>query len=70
LKVVIDRFEGYYAVCEKEDCEIIDIHRSRIPSDAKEGDVLNVVDGEAIIDTAETEKRKSEIEQKTKDLWA
>lgn len=69
MKVVIDRFEGPYAICEKENREIIDIERSAIPSEAKEGDVLNIEGDVITIDAYETEKRKAEIEELTKDLW-
>jgi hypothetical protein len=70
VKVVIDRFEGDYAVCEKEDREMIDIKRDCLPKEAKEGDVLDIEGDKIIIDVNETEKRKKEIEELTKDLWA
>jgi hypothetical protein len=70
MKVVIDRFEGDYAVCEKENREMIDIKRDRIPKEAKESDVLDIQDDKIEIDVNETEKRKKEIEELTKDLWA
>jgi hypothetical protein len=70
MKVVIDRFEGDYAVCEKESREMIDIKRDRLPIEAKEGDVLHIQDDKIVIDVNETEKRKKDIEELTKDLWA
>jgi len=69
LKVIIDRFEGDYAVCEKEDRTMIDIEKSKIPPEAKEGDVLQGVDDIFLIDEAETIKRKKKIEELAKDLW-
>lgn len=69
MKVIIDRFEGPYAVCEKEDRTMIDIKRTRLPKGAKEGDVLSIVDEEISIDVAETEKRKKAVEELTKDMW-
>lgn len=69
VKVVLDRFEGEYAVCEKEDLSILNIKRCIVPSEAKEGDVLNI-DGEHVsIDTKETQKRKNEIDKLVEDLW-
>lgn len=69
MNVVIDRFEGNYAVCEKEDMTIINIERFLIPEKAKEGDVL-VIDGEIIrIDIIETQKRKNDIKKLVEDLW-
>ena len=69
MKVIIDRFEGKFAVCEKEDRKMLDIERNKVPSTAKEGDVLNITDDKITLDIEETEKRKKEIEELTKDLW-
>ena len=69
MKVIIDRFEGDFAVCEKEDRQMLDIEKSKIPITAKEGDVLNIDNGIITINLQETVKRKKEIEELTKDLW-
>lgn len=69
MKVIIDRFEGNFAVCEKENRKMIDIEKFKIPITSKEGDVLNIINDVITIDLAETEKRKKEIEELTKDLW-
>lgn len=69
LRVTIDRFEGDYAVCEKENRDMIDIEIKKLPANVKEGDVL-IIDGEyIIIDTFETEKRRKEIQSLMDDLW-
>jgi hypothetical protein len=69
MKVIIDRFEGYYAVCEKEDRTMLNILKKDINGVAKEGDVL-LIEGEQItIDQETTEKRKKEIEELTKGMW-
>lgn len=69
MKVVIDRFEGKYAVCEKQDRTMINIEKSKISQEAKEGDVLNISGDKISIDIEETNKRKKEIEELTKDIW-
>lgn len=69
MKVIVDRFEGDFAVCEKEDRRMINIERAMIPSEAKEGDVLIVDGGSITIDEAETEKRKRLIEELARDIW-
>jgi hypothetical protein len=69
VKVVIDRFEGDYAVCEKENREMIDIKKDILPKEAKENDVLDIEGDKIIIDVEETKKRKKDIEELTKDLW-
>ena len=40
MKVIIDRFEGSYAVCERENGNVMDVIIIDLPSGAKEGDVL------------------------------
>lgn len=69
MKVIIDRFEGNYAVCEKENREMINIHKSKIPTAAKEGDALSIDSDIITIDIAETAARKKQVEKATKDLW-
>ncbi len=68
MKFVIDRFEGDYAVLEKEDGGTIDVLKSLIENGA-EGDVL-VFDGESYTkDKEETQTRKKRIEEKMKRLF-
>lgn len=69
MKVIIDRFEGEYAVCEKEDLEMIDIEIKRLPAYAKEGDVLIIENDDIKIDSSETNKRKKRIETLIDELW-
>lgn len=64
LKIVIDRFEGNYAVVELEDRTIIDMPKELIPEGAKEGDVLTIE-----IDTEETYKRKEKVKKILDDLF-
>ena len=69
MKVIIDRFEGDYVVCEKEDRKMIDIKKVEVPVDAKEGDVLEIGNDQITIDVAATKKRKQDIENLAKNLW-
>lgn len=69
MKVIIDRFEGIYAVCEKENRTMMDIKQINLPSEAKEGDVLSIDNNIITIDIEETKKRRREIEKLTEDLW-
>lgn len=69
MKVIIDRFEGSYAICEKEDRTMINIEKNKIPTEAKEGSVLSVTEDEIAIDEEDTKSRKKNIEELTKDLW-
>jgi len=68
MRGVIDRFEGDFAVVELENGEMRNIKKELVPAEAKEGDVLKIVE-EITIDYEETEKRRKKIEELTKDMW-
>ena len=55
--IIIDRFEGTFAVCEC-DGKMIDIEKNILPEDACEGDVIFLSDGGYVIDREQTDKRK------------
>lgn len=67
--LVIDRFEGDFAVCEKDDKTMANIEKIKLPFNVKEGDVIVVKGNEITLDIMETKKRKSKIDKMTKDLW-
>ncbi|MBU3158088.1 DUF3006 domain-containing protein (plasmid) [Clostridium estertheticum] len=69
MKVIINRFEGSYAVCEKEDKTMMDINSIDLPFEAKEGDVLVLDNNIITIDVEETKKRHRDIQILTDDLW-
>ena len=69
MRVIVDRFEGDFAVCEKEDRSMMDIEKKMMPITTKEGDVLNIINDRITLNLEETDKRKKEIEELTKDLW-
>jgi len=55
MKVIIDRFEGDYAVVEIEVGKCVNIPKILVPN-AKEGDVINIE-----IDKNETDEREKNI---------
>lgn len=59
--LVIDRFEGKYAILESQDKApiIFNFPRHLLPQEAKEGTVLNI---NISIDQKETKKRKDKIQ--------
>ncbi len=67
MKYILDRFEGGFAVLEKEEGGTIDVLKDEIPN-GKEGDVIRFEKGDYIIDSEETKKRKELIEEKIKKL--
>ena len=69
MRVIIDRFEGDFAICEKEDRTMLNVKRTQVPVDAKEGDAL-IIEGNTIsIDAAETTRRKNIVSKLFSDLF-
>lgn len=69
MMVIIDRFEGGFAVCECDDKTIINIEIKKLPNNINEGDVLVINGDKIIVDYEETSKRKREILNLTKNMW-
>lgn len=65
---IIDRFENNFAVVELENEKMINIDVSKLPQDAKEGDVLNI-DEEITINFEQTQKLKKQIDKFIEDIW-
>ena len=63
MKVIIDRFEGDYAVVEIEVGKCVNLPKVLVPN-SKEGDVINIE-----IDTIETNNRKNKINDLMKNLF-
>lgn len=55
MKVIVDRFEGNYAVVEIDSNKFVNMPKELIPN-AKEGDIININ-----IDYDETNKRREHI---------
>lgn len=69
-KIIIDRFEGNYAICEKEDKTILRIPKYRLPLGSKEGDCLiQDSDGMLQFDTDATVSREKRIHEKMNRLF-
>lgn len=64
MRIVIDRIESDMAIVEKEDGSFVQMPKSLIPLDAKEGDVLLI-----IVDEEGTISRKQEITSLMEELW-
>ena len=63
MTIVIDRFEGDFAVAELPDGGFAKLPRALVPADAGEGSVLRIE-----TDAAETEKRRREAQDLLGDL--
>ena len=70
MKLIVDRFEEEYAVCEKEDKTFINILKQDLPYNIKENDILEYNEQtQEIIKVEQTIDEKEEIEDLIKDLW-
>lgn len=67
--LVIDRFEGDYAVCECETGEFVRIRRGLIADDAHEGDILVWTDSAYLVDSSQTKSRSRRVHQKLNRLF-
>ncbi|WP_322182570.1 DUF3006 domain-containing protein [Neglectibacter caecimuris] len=64
-KLVIDRFEGKYAICEDGEQKYFAIESSELPAGAAAGAVLLISEeGELTLDLEETERRKKLMAEK------
>lgn len=63
MKIIIDRFEGEYAVCEIEVGTIVNIPKILVPN-ATEGDVITIE-----VDKAETEERRKNVQELMNNLF-
>lgn len=42
MRIIVDRFEGDFAVVELEDGSVIDCPKALLPTNAKEGSIINI----------------------------
>lgn len=66
---IIDRFEEDYAVVEFDNGFVENVEKIRLPINAKEGDIICIVNDSIIIDNIETENRKQKIERLMDELF-
>lgn len=69
MLVIIDRFEGEYAVLETGNGVMKKIKRQELPGTAREGDVLVYRDNKWIIDMEAAAERKQQIDALAAELW-
>lgn len=67
-KYIIDRFEGDYAVLEREKGGTIDVLKSDLP-EAREGDVILLENGFYRVDKEDTLRRQELIAEKMRKLF-
>lgn len=62
--MIIDRFEGAYAVCERDDGIFQNVPISSLPPGAREGDVLFEKQGKFYIDKEKTNNQAARVRKK------
>lgn len=71
--LIVDRFEGDFAVCELSSEENgttqILIEKEKLPLNVKEGDVITAGKNGYEIDNTQTEKRREKIKNLQNSLW-
>lgn len=66
----IDRFEGNFAVCENTQTnKIINIEKSLLPDDCKEGDIIKFENGKYTLDVSQSKKEKEDIKNLVNSLF-
>ena len=61
-QLIIDRFDGVYAICEDKDRALFAIELGELPANVRAGDVLSISDdGVLSLDAEETERRRRRI---------
>lgn len=64
MKVIIDRFEGDFAVIETEEKKLVNMPKRLLPKDAVEGSVISIE-----IDKTETDKRRERVSELMDQVW-
>jgi hypothetical protein len=69
-KLIIDRFEGSFAICESDDKRMLQIPKYKLPTQCKEGDCI-ILNANGIYekDKAAMTVREREIKEKFRRLF-
>ncbi len=69
MRLIVDRIEEGFAVCEKEDGSIKNVPLSLLPCGLREGAVLREADGSFLHDPEGEAERRERIEAKRRRLF-
>ena len=69
MKLIVDRFEEKYAICEDENKKYITIEKENLPLNVKIGDIIILNEDEVYVEKKESKKRREYIEEITKNIW-
>jgi predicted homoserine dehydrogenase-like protein len=66
----VDRFEENIVVLEdKKNGDIVNVEKSKLPKDIKEGDILKCINGKYSLDKEKTIDETNRIKDKMNNLW-
>jgi hypothetical protein len=69
-ELVVDRFEGEFAVCEdRKTKQTHNIEISKLPKNIKEGNVIKFENGKYVIDENKEQEISERIKNKMNNLW-
>lgn len=69
-ELVVDRFEENIVICEdRKTGKIVELDKTELPKDIKEGSILKYENGKYQIDVEKQEEISDKIERKMNDLW-
>lgn len=70
LKLSVDRFEGDIAICENlQTGEMIDVEKSLLPLNTKEGSILKYENGNYVLDFETTTQKQENIKNMVNNLF-
>ena len=64
MRIIVDRFEGDFAVVELENGQMIDCPKALLPSNAKEGSIINIT-----VDEKATEEKLQKVTERMNKLF-
>ena len=68
MELVVDRFEGEYAVCQEcESKKVVNLPLNMFTAEIRSGDLVSLVDGK--ITVLPNDKLKEQIKEKISRLW-
>lgn len=68
-KFIVDRIEGYKAVLECENGDMVNLELKALPKNIKEGDVINFQENSYFLNSDETKARKEKIKNLMNSLF-
>ena len=66
---IVDRLDGEFVVCEREDGSLCPVPLSRFEGPVREGDCLKEDQGRFSVDQAATKARREQLKSRISHIW-